>query len=274
MEKTPITPEAPTPKFQIGGLDLGTRMEDRLLTSIEKEAVAREFYKAKFGSVPVGFTDMYRKMYPEATVRTTEIEVNGVKVPIMIDSKGNATPLTKGQEPPDIEKMAKQKALTFENTEIADGVRLTGIFGGTVSGAQTFRRDYAHMANVRTAIEELIEINEMGYESLSPTARARADQLQSEIIAALRVPIIGPGQVAIVEQGILEKIVNNPTGIFKLESAERESLKGLKARVDRELVNWPKSMGLQVSISGNRSQTLRNLRLKKHAEARNIGQNN
>ena len=92
----------------------------------------------------------------------------------MIDSKGTATPLLKGGEAPDVEKVAKAKALTFDNTEIADGVRLSGVFAGTVDGAQTFRKDYARAANVRTAIQELMEINEQGYETLSPTARARA----------------------------------------------------------------------------------------------------
>lgn len=269
------TPAAPAEKgkaFSIGRLNLGTELYDDPLNATQKEAAAREFFKAKFGAVPVGFTDMYRKMYPEATVRTTEVMVNGQKVPIMIDAKGNATPLIKEGKEPDIEKIAAGRALTFQNTEIADGVRLSGIFSGTVSGAQAFRKDYAHMANVRSAIKELIDINEMGYESLSPTARARADQLQSEIIAALRVPIIGPGQVAVPEQEILQRIVDNPTKIFNLESASRAALKGLADRVDRELVNWPKSMGLEVNMAGNRSQTIKQLRLKKQTEARIVGE--
>ena len=274
MEKQAQPPVAKSKPFSVGKLELGEETYDEFLTAVEKESVAREFYKAKFGSVPVGFTDMYRKMYPEAAVRTTTINVNGQEVPIMIDSKGNATPLLKGGEAPDVEKVAKAKALTFNNTEIADGVRLSGIFAGTVDGAQTFRKDYARAANVRTAIQELMEINEMGYETLSPTARARADQLQSEVIAALRTPIIGPGQVAIYEQEILQDIVKKGTGFFSLESSERAALKGLMNRVDRELVNWPKSMGLQVQVSGNRSQTIRQLRLNRETKARIVGETN
>jgi len=129
------------------------------------------------------------------------------------------------------------------------------------------------MANVRTAITRLVEINESGYESLSPTMRKEADQLQSEIIAALRVPIIGPGQVAIPEQEILARIINNPTSLFSLESADRAALKGLMARVDRELVNWPKSLGLDVNVSGNKSQTIRQLRLNRESKARIVGDN-
>lgn len=270
----PKKPQEQGKAFSIGRLNLGTELYDQPLDSVQKEAAAREFFKAKFGSVPVGFTDMYRKMYPEATVRTTEVTVNGQKVPIMIDSKGNATPLVKEGKEPDVEKVAAARALTFQNTEIADGVRLSGIFAGTVSGAQSFRKDYAHMANVRSAIQELIQINETGYEALSPTARARADQLQSEIIAALRVPIIGPGQVAVPEQEILQRIVKNPTGIFSLESSDRAALKGLADRVDRELVNWPKSLGLEVNMSGNRSQTIKQLRLKRETAARIVGETN
>jgi hypothetical protein len=267
----PAAPKAKSEPFSVGKLELGEETYDEFLTSVQKESAAREFYKAKFGAVPVGFTDMYRKMYPEASVRSTSIRVNGQDIPIMIDSKGNATPLKMG-EAPNVVEQAKAKAVTFANTEIADGVRLNGVFAGTVTGAQAFRRDYANMANVRTAITRLVEINESGYESLSPTMRKEADQLQSEIIAALRVPIIGPGQVAIPEQEILQRIVTNPTGIFTLEASDRAALKGLMSRVERELVNWPKSMGLDVSVSGNRSQTIRQLRLNRESKARMVGE--
>jgi hypothetical protein len=266
-------PKEQSKPFGVGKLELGEETYDEFLTSVQKEAAAREFYKAKFGAVPVGFTDMYRKMYPEASVRSTTIKVNGQDIPIMIDSKGNATPLKMG-EAPNVVEQAKAKAVTFANTEIADGVRLNGIFSGTVDGAQAFRKDYSHMANVRTAISRLVEINESGYESLSPSMRQEADQLQSEIIAALRVPIIGPGQVAVPEQEILQRIVKNPTGIFSLEASDRAALKGLMSRVDRELVNWPKSMGLEVNIAGNRSQTIRQLRLNRESKARMVGETN
>jgi hypothetical protein len=272
---TPLAKPVTTPSkpFSVGKLELGEEVYDEFLTSVQKEAAAREFYKAKFGAVPVGFTDMYRKMYPEATVRSTSIRVNGQDIPIMIDAKGNATPLKMGEAPNPVEQ-AKAKAVTFANTEIADGVRLNGLFAGTVDGAQAFRKDYSHMANVRTAIARLVEINETGYESLSPSMRQEADQLQSEIIAALRVPIIGPGQVAVPEQEILQRIVKNPTGIFNLEASDRAALKGLMSRVDRELVNWPKSMGLEVNIAGNRSQTIRQLRLNRESKARMVGETN
>jgi hypothetical protein len=266
-------PAAKSAPFGVGKLELGEEVYDEFLTSIQKEAAAREFYKAKFGAVPVGFTDMYRKMYPEASVRSTTIKVNGQDIPIMIDSKGNATPLKMG-EAPNVVEQAKAKAVTFANTEIADGVRLNGIFSGTVDGAQAFRKDYSHMANVRTAISRLVEINDTGYESLSPSMRQEADQLQSEIIAALRVPIIGPGQVAVPEQEILQRIVKNPTALFSLEASDRAALKGLMSRVDRELVNWPKSMGLEVNVAGNRSQTIRQLRLNRESKARMVGETN
>lgn len=269
---TPQVPAVKSQPFSVGRLKLGEEVYDEFLTSVQKESAAREFYKAKFGAVPVGFTDMYRKMYPEAGVRSTSIRVNGQDIPIMIDSKGNATPLKMG-DAPDVVAQAKAKAVTFANTEIAEGVRLNGIFAGTVTGAQAFRRDYAAMANVRTAITRLVEINESGYESLSPTMRKEADQLQSEIIAALRVPIIGPGQVAIPEQEILARIITNPTALFSLEAADRAALKGLMSRVDRELVNWPKSLGLEVNVSGNKSQTIRQLRLNRESKARMVGEN-
>ncbi len=126
------------------------------------------------------------------------------------------------------------------------------------------------MANVRSAIDELIKINDMGYESLSPTARARADQLQSEIIAALRIPIVGPGQVAIPEQAILERIVQKGTGIFSLEASEKAALKGLQDRVNRELVNWPKSLGLNVRIGGQESDVIKQIRRRRLRTERNL----
>jgi hypothetical protein len=187
----------------------------------------------------------------------------------MVDGKGNVTALTSGNQQSNKE-IAENKAVTFQNTEIADGVVLNGIFSGTVAGAQSFRKDYSHMANVRSAVDELIKINEMGYETLSPTARARADQLQSEIIAAMRIPIVGPGQVAIPEQQILERIIQKGTGFFTLESGERAALKGLKDRMERELVNWPKSMGLEVKIGGKSSDTIKALRMQKLRSSRNL----
>lgn len=261
----PKKPEQRSKTFSVGELELGTEIVDRRLNAAEKEAAAREFYAKRFGSVPPGFTQMYRQMFPEATVRTTE--VNGI--PVMVDGKGNVTPLVSNKEQ-DVEKQAAAKALTFDNTEIADGVRLSGVFAGTVAGAMAFRKDYAHMANVRSAVDELIKINEMGYETLSPTARARADQLQSEIIAAMRIPIVGPGQVAIPEQQILERIIQKGTGFFTLESGERAALKGLKDRMERELTNWPKSMGLEVKIGGQSSETIKRLRMQKLRSARNL----
>lgn len=261
----PKKPEQRSKPFTVGELNLGTEIVDRTLNAAERESAAREFYAQRFGAVPPGFTQMYRQMYPEATIRTTE--VNGI--PVMVDGKGNVTPLVSNKEP-DVEKQAAAKALTFNNTEIADGVRLTGVFAGTVAGAQAFRKDYSHMANVRSAVDELIKINEMGYETLSPTARARADQLQSEIIAAMRIPIVGPGQVAIPEQQILERIIQKGTGFFTLESGERAALKGLKDRMERELVNWPKSMGLEVKIGGQTSDTIKQLRMQKLRSSRNL----
>lgn len=258
-------PVAPSKPFEIGELSLGTRMVERSLNAAEKEEAAREFYSKRFGSVPVGFTQMYRQMFPESNIRTTE--VNGI--PVMIDGKGNVTPLVsdKGR---DVEKEAKENALTFNNTEIADGVRLTGVFSGNVDAATKFRFDYSHMANVRQAVDELIKINDMGYETLSPTARERAKQLQSEIVAAMRIPIIGPGQVAIYEQEILQDIIKRGTGFFTLEASERSALKGLKDRLDRELVSWPKSMGLKVSIGGQSSETIKRARMQRLRTERRI----
>jgi hypothetical protein len=265
-EKTqPTTPAVKSKTFNVGELELGTEIVDRRLNAAEKETAAREFYSKRFGSVPPGFTQMYRQMFPEASVRTTE--VNGI--PVMVDGKGNVTALTSGNQQSNKE-IAENKAVTFQNTEIADGVVLNGIFSGTVAGAQSFRKDYSHMANVRSAVDELIKINEMGYETLSPTARARADQLQSEIIAAMRIPIVGPGQVAIPEQQILERIIQKGTGFFTLESGERAALKGLKDRMERELVNWPKSMGLEVKIGGKSSDTIKALRMQKLRSSRNL----
>jgi hypothetical protein len=258
------TPAAKSKPFSIGELELGSRLVDYKLNAVEREAAARDFYSKRFGSVPTGFTEMYRTMYPEATVRMTE--VNGV--PVMVDGKGNITVL-KG-DAPNVKEMAEAKALTFQGTEIADGVILDGIFAGTVAGAQDFRKNYSHMANVRSAIDELIKINDMGYESMSPTARARADQLQSVIIAALRIPIVGPGAISEKEQEILQRIVEKGTGIFTLEASERAALKGLKDRVDAEIVNWPKSMGLNVRVGGQESDVIKQIRRRRLRTERNL----
>lgn len=265
----PATPVVKSKVFSVGELELGSRLVDVQLNAAEKEAAARDFYSKRFGSVPTGFTQMYRQMFPEASVRMTE--VNGV--PVMVDGKGNVTVLKTGNDQSNKE-IAESKAVTFNNTEIADGVVLDGIFSGTVAGAQSFRKDYAHMANVRSAVDELIKINDMGYESMSPTARARADQLQSEIIAALRIPIVGPGAISEAEQEILQRIVNKGTGIFTLEAGERAALKGLKARVDREIVNWPKSMGLAVRVGGQQSDVIKQVRMRRLRSQRNLPESN
>jgi len=266
---TPQTPAVKSKVFSVGELELGSRLVDVQLNAAEREAAARDFYSKRFGSVPTGFTQMYRQMYPEASVRMTE--VNGV--PVMVDGKGNVTVLKTGNDQSNKE-IAESKAVTFNNTEIASGVVLDGIFAGTVAGAQSFRKDYAHMANVRYAVDELIKINDMGYESMSPTARARADQLQSVIIAALRIPIVGPGAISEAEQLILQRIVEKGTGIFTLEASERASLKGLKDRVDSEIVNWPKSMGLTVRVGGQQSDVIKQVRMRRLRSQRNLPESN
>ena len=112
-----------------------------------------------------------------------------------------------------------------------DGRSVIGYDGKapTQGEAVKFRVDAAETSEGIRALDELIQIGRKG-SSLSPTDRARAQNLARMIQGRLRPDIVGPGAVSDPDRKVLEQVISNPLQIFTLVDIP-SLLEDLKVRV-------------------------------------------
>lgn len=112
-----------------------------------------------------------------------------------------------------------------------DGRSVIGYEGKapTQGEAVKFRVDAAETSEGIRALDELIQIGRKG-SSLSPTDRARAQNLARIIQGRLRPDIVGPGAVSDPDRKVLEQVISNPLQIFTLVDIP-SLLEDLKVRV-------------------------------------------
>lgn len=112
-----------------------------------------------------------------------------------------------------------------------DGRSVIGYEGKapTQGEAVKFRSDAAETSEGVRALDELIQIGRKG-SSLSPTDRARAQNLARMIQGRLREDIVGPGAVSNPDREVLEQVISNPLQIFTLVDIPL-LLEDMKARV-------------------------------------------
>lgn len=122
-------------------------------------------------------------------------------------------------------------------------------YAGTIqdpTAAREFRTQIAEMPGVLSEIKNLKTINEgfMGG-SLSPEARASAQQSQTLLIGKLRVALIGPGTVNESEYKLLKDAISNPTDFFSLGSSNKLKLDKLELAYKNKIEANAAAYGLQ-----------------------------
>lgn len=148
---------------------------------------------------------------------------NNIAVPLIDSSSGKPLEgyaLIGGK----VEKIEKPKVEE-------DGRSVIGYEGKapTQGEAVKFRADAAETSEGVRALDELIQIGRKG-SSLSPTDRARAQNLARMIQGRLRPDIVGPGAVSDPDRKVLEQVISNPLQIFTLVDIP-SLLEDLKVRV-------------------------------------------
>ena len=122
------------------------------------------------------------------------------------------------------------------------------------------------LSDARRSIRRLQEINDSVGEFADLTKMGIAEVEVMNLKSALRKDIIGVGTVSNFEQGLIDRVIRNPTDFFSMESKDRAILLALAQRIDRRIKNIGAAKGLTVRIrdvdSGNRYEALRQQYLK------------
>ena len=112
-----------------------------------------------------------------------------------------------------------------------DGRSVIGYEGKapTQGEAIKFREQVSDINSGVSALDELIQLGRKG-SSLSPTDRARAQNLARMIQGKFRVEIVGPGAVTENDRKVLEDVVASPLDIFRLSDVPT-LLMDMKSRI-------------------------------------------
>lgn len=106
---------------------------------------------------------------------------------------------------------------------------------------------------VNTGVTRLLEILDTPGKRTNLDLRAEANTITGMLTGALRVPITGPGAFSDSERAMIEKIVQNPTSLWGLDSTKRKALETLRSRIKGSRDSFAKSIGLQPG--GDSTQT-------------------
>lgn len=258
----------PTKPFRSDAVQIATMQIGP--TPEEKKSAMRDFMQKRLGYVPAGFEEMYQQQFPESMLRFQETPY-GV---LFHDGKswqqmktGDAKNLT----PDDI---AKQKAVvfgelqsdgTYKPTEFikGSGVKIGGIGAfGTPEGAYKFRTEYPKLFKARQIARELMAINEQAFRSMNPELWGKSAAKVAELIAQMRLTLIGVGSVSDFEQQILRDLVQDPTKFFSLQSTTRAKYEAMIENINMAVETMPQSYGLTVELPEKNQEALKNARAR------------
>lgn len=116
-------------------------------------------------------------------------------------------------------------------------------FANTKEGGKTVREAYAANEKTASGLKRLLEINAIPGKSLSPTLRAEADTIQSELKGPMRT-IMGLGTLSEGDMRLLDSMLRNPTAILSLSSTNKKSLETLSSRMQQGVDSIAKVNGL------------------------------
>lgn len=115
----------------------------------------------------------------------------------------------------------------------------------TYEGAKELRTLGATVSDINNSLDQLIQFTNKPISKISPTDKSNAETLSAMLVGALRLPITGPGALSDGERELLQKIVANPTDIFKLPSTARASLNKIKEKMNFRLNSTAKANGIK-----------------------------
>lgn len=272
------TQEKKIAPIALGEQVVGSQEVQQRRTVAERQREVADFVTSKMGAIdptdperkrrlPVsGFDKFYRSLVPEAEIREYTTP-SGVR---MMYANGKWEQI-KAAEPMSIKDIREANLGLFgtqtENglvpSEYIDGsgVFIGGIYKGSNPQLEKYEEEMTKLIDARRSVKELQKINDQMGESMSPSAAGRAAVEKMNLAAMLRTDIVGVGTVSNYEQGLMDKVIKDPTDFFSLESKDRAILIALAQRVDRRVKAISSSKGLTIQIKdgtdGNKYQALR-----------------
>lgn len=229
----------------------------------QKREALRGFMQKRLGYVPAGFETMFQSQFPEATLKMQETPYG-----VMFHDGQSWKPLKTGGEKAGPEDIAKSASVmfgqpmpdgTFKPTEFikGSGIKLGGIGSfGTPEAAAKFRENYPKLLKAKKLANELKALNEETFRSLDPSKWGRAAAKVAELIAQMRITLIGVGSVSDFEQQILRDLVQDPTAFFSLQSTTRAKYQAMIENIDDSLMTMPQSFGLTVEFEKDKANAL------------------
>lgn len=262
----------------LGEQVVGSQEIQQRRTVAERQREVADFVTSKMGAIdptdperkrrlPVsGFDKFYRSLVPEAEIREYTTP-SGVR---MMYANGKWEQI-KAAEPMSIKDIREanlglfgtqtEKGLMPSEYIDGSGVFIGGVYKGSNAQLEKYEDEITKLIDARRSVKELQKINDQMGESLSPSAAGRAAVEKMNLAAMLRTDIVGVGTVSNYEQGLIDKVIKDPTDFFSLESKDRAILIALAQRVDRRMKAISSSKGLTIQIKdgtdGNKYQALR-----------------
>jgi len=243
---------------------IGSKSFETERTTDEKRMMLRNFMQKRLGYVPQGFDSMFNTQFPEATLKMQETPYG-----VMYHSGGEWKPLpTSKGNTSSFSDVAKEKSVTFgeplpsggfKPTEFikGSGIKLGGIGSfGSAEAASKFRETYPKLIAAKKIANQLKELNEQTFRSFSPDKWGTAAAKVSQLIASMRVALIGVGSVSDYEQQLMKELVQDPTAFFSLQSTTRAKYNAMLEKIEDELQTMPQSFGLTVELDKDKADEL------------------
>jgi hypothetical protein len=164
--------------------------------------------------------------------------------------------------------MAKEKSVifgqplgdgTFKPTEFikGSGIKIGGVGAfGSAEAASKFRETYPKLIVAKKIAMELKALNEQTFRSFDPENWGKAASKVSQLIAQMRVALIGVGSVSDFEQQLMRDLVQDPTAFFSLQSSTRAKYNGMIENIDEQINTMPQSFGLTVELDTDKAKDL------------------
>ena len=137
-----------------------------------------------------------------------------------------------------------------------NALKLPGLDGQAKDedAARNMRKRVPDFVSTVTAIDRLLELGDLAKKSMlvqGPAQtmqlaryRAEADQIRIPLVAALRVPLLGGGQMTEQEREFIQSAIARPTDFFNFASTDK--LKTLKRVVGSEFTSASRNYGYSV----------------------------
>jgi len=113
------------------------------------------------------------------------------------------------------------------------------------TAAKELRTQFAEAKGVNSAINELKGLAKEPGASVRPAVIAKAEALQAQLKALIRVPVTGGGNVSTFEQELLKSVAANPVSIFNFAGGPEAALDVLQKTINKKAAAAAQQSGLQ-----------------------------